>query len=169
MTAINITGGRYGRWFVIKREANDNNENPRWLCRCDCGTERIVIAGALKNGRSKSCGCYLKEQAIKTNTTHGRCETPAYRSWKSIKNRCINPKATGYKYWGGRGIKVCERWYKFENFYIDMGDRPEGMSIDRIDNDGNYEPGNCRWATRIEQNQNTRSNRIKISLIPMEV
>src|SRR5690606_22328544 len=120
-------------------------------CRCVCGTTIVVFASNLTRDHSKSCGCQrIPHKEIK----HGMSRTPTYKSYESMKQRCLNPNATGYEIYGGRGIKVCDRWLEsFEIFLADMGERPEGMTIDRVDRNGNYEPSNCRWAT-VETQQN---------------
>jgi hypothetical protein len=119
----------------------------------------------LRGGRVKSCGCLRKEKVVEngrtnpSNLQHGMCGSPTYISWENMRQRCDNPNATGWERWGGRGITLCERWDSFENFLADMGERPEGTTLDRIDNDGNYEPGNCKWSTSKEQQANTRPRR----------
>lgn len=118
---------------------------------CDCGEETYAKATELLKGKRYSCGCHFKE-LVKVKTI------PAHGSWASMKQRCLNPNATGYERYGALGIKICDRWLSFDNFYADMGDRPEGMTLDRIDNSGNYEASNCRWATKLEQNTNQRTN-----------
>lgn len=142
--------------------------NIQWLCLCSCGNEVLVNSRAFSKGRVKSCGCLKKEKDIEKileqsnkKRTHGKSGkniTGEYRCWKGMNSRCFNSNATGYKNYGGRGISVCSRWrYSFEKFLEDMKKRPSiHLSIDRINNDGDYEPGNCRWTTRSEQMKNTR-------------
>jgi hypothetical protein len=138
-----------GRWTVVDRGPNDSARSSQWVCRCACGTERLVRADRLRAGKSKSCGC--QRVSMRGLTAEGVC-------WRGMKQRCRNPNNPAYPSYGGRGITVCERWNSFENFYADMGPRPSPQhSIDRWpNNDGNYEPGNCRWATKSEQNENRR-------------
>lgn len=147
-----LTGERFGRLVVVSYAGNQ-----RWKCCCDCGQENEVWAPDLKRGKTKSCGC-LQLEVAKTGDcrrTHGGSNSPEYRSWTSMIRRCSDEKCPGYERYGGRGISVCDRWKSFENFVADMGQRPKGMSIDRIDYDGNYEPDNCRWADAKTQSSNT--------------
>jgi hypothetical protein len=131
-----------------------------WLCECECGNKSRVPANRLLSGRVKSCGCLKAERIAKgTNLQHGLSYTSTHAVWASMKSRCTNRNQRCYPRYGGRGISVCERWLSFVNFYADMGDKPDGMSLDRIDPNGNYEPSNCRWATKYTQANNTRTNR----------
>lgn len=164
---IDLTGKTFTRLTVIgfdRTEKANNRSFVRWLVRCTCGKEFSLRAGALSSGNTKSCGCLHRERAseriAKRNATHKKTDTPTWRSWSAMFTRCENKNAKTYKDYGARGISVCERWRKFENFLADMGERPQGTSIDRFPNiDGNYEPGNCRWATITEQNRNKRDTR----------
>lgn len=154
---IDLTGATYGRWTVVRR-AGRKRGFAAWLCRCACGQYKEIRSDSLKRGDSSSCGCL----SVERSTTHGQTSggvSPEYRSWSAAKNRCVNPNNGAWRDYGGRGIKICERWLVFENFLADMGRRPPGLTLDRIDNDGNYEPGNCRWATRKQQAQNRRAAR----------
>lgn len=155
--AKNLTGQKFGRLTISGATDKRKNGYIIWRCICSCGNEVFVSTRHLKNGDSRSCGCLQKEIVAKQMTTHGMWGTPIYSVWNGMIQRCENPKDTDYKYYGDRGIKVCERWHTFENFYADVGDPPEEMTLDRWpDNDGNYEPNNWRWATRSQQNKNRR-------------
>lgn len=149
-TRIDMMGVRSGRLEVIA-PAPTKNRQACWVCQCDCG-EQVTVAGAsLRKGLTQSCGCLFAE----TWTRHGMAHTREYNSWSAMRHRCMTPTANSYDRYGGRGIQVCDEWKdSFEQFYRDMGPRPEGTTLDRINNDGHYQPSNCRWATYAEQRQN---------------
>lgn len=161
---VNYTGKRYGRLLII---AFDKIENKRayWAARCVCGGNKILRSNDFTRGKTKSCGCgrngALNINSHGTNNgryRHGMWGTSTYKTWQAMKQRCLNPNNIDWPSYGGRGITVCERWLDFKNFIADMGERPEGLTIERINNDGNYELSNCKWATYKEQNNNQRNS-----------
>lgn len=152
-----LTGRRFGRLVVLGfSHRNAGKGELSWRCVCDCGTVKAVRGGALAHG-TVSCGCYSREHNGDALRTHGRTNTPEFRTWSSMLLRAHTGAADCAHNYLGRGITVCERWLKFENFAADMGKRPSGTTLDRINNDGNYEPGNCRWATPAQQRNNSRT------------
>jgi hypothetical protein len=164
--AEDFTGRRFGRLKVLHRYAGPSSD-VKWVCRCDCGNITNSFRTHLKNGQSRSCGCLRSETTSKRaktgdiRRTHGMRKSPEYGVWSTMLGRCENSNVERYPQYGGRGIKVCERWHKFENFFADMGKRPgPKFSIDRKDNDGNYEPSNCYWATSEEQIYNKQTTRL---------
>ena len=160
---IDLSGQKFGTWTVIRYGGLNSIRQSGWICRCDCGgpngPERFVVAQALRTGASKSCGCQKSALITKARTQHGRAGTKAYQVWGDMVRRCTSQRSGNWANYGGRGIKVCDAWLKFENWNADMGDPPPGMSLERIDNNGNYERSNCKWATVAEQNQNKRGER----------
>lgn len=161
MKPNNLLGQRFCRLIVVADGGRCNKRNILWLCRCDCGGETTAYAYDLRSGRVKSCGCYNREGSKRV--THGQAgrlngRSPTYNIWAEMVQRCTNPKSRSWPHYGGRGVTLCDRWRKFENFWEDMGDRPQGKSLDRIDNNGGYSPGNCRWADTHTQTRNKRNN-----------
>jgi len=161
---IDLTGKQFGRWTVIEFHGIKNKSSYLWLCQCECGERKLVGSGHLMHNRSKGCKECKKKNYIgekQNNFKHGKSDSLEYKIWQAMKNRCTNKNVDSYVNYGGRGIKVCERWLNsFENFYADMGPRPgKEYSIDRINNDDNYEPNNCRWATKKEQQNNRRNSK----------
>lgn len=156
-------GSIFSRMEVIGWHGVNSHQQSLYLCKCVCGKQKVVMGSQLKNGKTRSCGCLAAELFKKRVTKHGLSSGSIYSIWAQMRRRCRSAKATFYSHYGGRGIKVCERWNKsFENFLADMGPRPSPKhTLDRRDNDGNYEPSNCRWATKKEQALN-KSNTVLI-------
>lgn len=155
---IEMIGKKFGRLMVLEGAGRSKRSEDLYRCECECGVCKIIRGRHLRARTIKSCGCLSAEMAKERATTHGMTKTPTFSTWLSMQQRCTNPNHPSYKYYGDRGITVCNEWKKsFSSFLKDMGIRPKGTSIDRFpNNNGNYEPGNCRWATPQEQCRNRR-------------
>lgn len=151
-----LTGQQFYR-FTVLSHYGVSRRGHLWECLCECGTKKILPTCML--GKTKSCGCFIADRLVEQNTKHGMKGTRTYKAWSSMRERCLCATHPRFSCYGGRGISICTRWDDFQNFLIDMGQAPKDKSLDRVDNNGNYEPSNCRWATRKEQNGNTRANR----------
>jgi hypothetical protein len=166
--ANDLTGRVFEKLKVLER---DGNTRPtRWICQCECGTIKSIIGQSLLNGCSTSCGCVRKEKIIGCSTKHGKCGTKLYECLKNMKKRCYNPNHPRYEHWGGRGITICDEWLNEENGVLNFynwamtNGYQEGLSIDRINNDGNYEPSNCRWTDSYTQRMNQRPRQKKVKI-----
>lgn len=152
---MDLTGRKFSSWTVLRRHGRDASKNIQWLCECECGVRKLVTGGRLKNERSKSCGCKIREM-------HGMVGTTEYMAWQSMLQRCHNPRHSNFKHYGARGIFVCDQWRRsFTDFISHIGKKPDSaLSLDRIDNEKGYEPGNVRWATAEQQQNNTRRQKL---------
>lgn len=162
MQALNLVNQKFGKLQVLKKALKRNNKT-RWLCQCACGKTCEVTTSQLRSGKTRSCGCLRREKAAST-CTHGHARrdsnTRSYRIWRSLFKRCYKSSSPYFGRYGGRGIEVDPRWFTFKGFYTDMGDCPEGLSLERLNNDRNYWKGNCVWATKITQARNTSTNKM---------
>lgn len=156
-----IRGQRFGRLTVLEEDGRDKHGNVMWKCKCECGNTTCVSTSSLKNGHTRSCGCLMRERIGNMRRKDGRSSKHLYHLYYSVKQRCYNPKDTNYKYYGGRGIAVCEEWQTWEAFeeWAMSHGYQYGLTLDRIDVNGNYEPSNCRWISQAEQMRNTRKTR----------
>lgn len=163
-----LTGQRFGRWTVLNRAPSDRYRRRFWNCRCECGTERAVSSNTLRRyATHASCGCYFREVLV-ARATHGHsrrasgkhAKSSTYRCWQNMMMRCYRTTYRKFHNYGGRGIRVCDQWHRFEQFLADMGEKPTDLTLERINNEGDYNPKNCRWASYREQSRNRRVNRL---------
>lgn len=153
--AVEVTGLRFGTLVVVGRSERTSSAGALWICRCDCGGETVTTSLKLRNGHTKSCGCHRR--SILINYKHGHAnKSRTYRTWKEMRQRCLNPKSDKWQWYGGRGITIAQEWGSYPRFLSDMGERPEGTTLDRLDSDGNYCKNNCRWATPKQQAETNR-------------
>jgi hypothetical protein len=163
---VDVAGQKFGLLTVVAASERKTHAGKLWQCQCDCGGQTVTTSLKLRSGHTTSCGCVQKARLAASHRTHGRANKDrTYKSWKEMRRRCLNLNADQYKWYGGRGITICARWSDFENFVADMGERPSGTSLDRINPDGPYEPQNCRWATAKQQAETNRGL-FKKGLIP---
>jgi hypothetical protein len=159
---LSLVGQKFNRLLVVKKHHEKSNAGALWVCLCDCGKTAIVNSLKLREGRTKSCGCFRKESISKVNFLHGESnKSTTYKTWKEMRQRCLNPNSDKWQWYGGKGITVCSRWDSYELFLQDMGERPKGMTIDRIDNNKGYSPENCRWLSQLEQTRRQDKNKLK--------
>jgi hypothetical protein len=162
---INMSNKKFGRLTVIERDIENTSNFIKWICICDCGNTKSIDGSNLRRGTVVSCGCFNSEKTSKKMTTHGYsraggAKQATYKIWSAMLQRCNNPNCNKFKRYGGRGITVCREWYTFENFITDLGERPNGLSLERVDNNGNYCKENCKWASPITQAHNRENNRL---------
>ena len=156
-----LEGQKFGRLTAVGIVGSSKNKHKLWYCACDCGGSTVVASDSLVSGGTRSCGCLQRETRVVANTKHGDCGTRLYRIWKGFVSRCKNKSSTDFKWYGAKGVSVCEEWLKYENFkaWAIANGYDDSLTLDRIDPRGNYEPNNCRWATIAEQNKNKRCDK----------
>jgi len=166
MPRMNLVGQKFERLTVLEHAGVDIRKQSMFKCVCDCGNETTVLGGLLKIGNVKSCGCLRVQEGRNVglrSKLHGMISTPTYRSWQSMKDRCLNENNRNYRWYGAKGVTVDKKWLTFEGFLEDMGVRPDGKTLDRINPFGNYELANCRWADDKTQKENTRKQYMRLS------